>query len=130
MHRTDSFDAFWLHYLRVHSQPRTRQIHYLAITVGIAGILASLFVRDFGLIAVAAVAAAYLIAWSAHLTVERNNPAFFEAPLWSLAAGLRMYVLGITGRLGPHLERAGVGRPQDRRPVPRRIAEDGPPPRP
>lgn len=104
----DSFDAFWLHYLQVHSKQRTRQMHYLAITVGIVGILVSTGVADYGLFAIGGIVAGYLIAWSAHATIEHNSPAFFGAPIWSLGAGLRMYVLGTTGRLGPHLARAGV----------------------
>lgn len=108
MARFATFDAFWLHYLRVHAHRRTRRIHYLAITVGIVGVIVGLFVDDYGLIAIGSIIAAYLIAWSAHATVEHNHPAFFEAPVWSLAAGLRMYYEGLTGGLDEHLSRAGV----------------------
>ncbi len=108
MARFETFDAFWLHYLRVHAKRRTRQIHYFAITVGIAGLIVGLFVDDYGLIAIGSIIAAYLIAWSAHATVEHNHPAFFEAPFRSLVAGLRMYYEWLTGGLGEHLRRAGV----------------------
>lgn len=106
--RTASFDEFWLYYLRVHARRRTRQIHYVAISVGILGILVGLFVDDYGLIAIGSVIAGYLIAWSAHATVQHNHPAFFKAPVWSLAAGLRMYYEGLTGGLDEHLRRAGI----------------------
>lgn len=108
MAKYESFDAFWLHYLRVHSSPRTRRIHYIAITVGIVGVIVGAFVDDYGLIAIGSIIAAYLIAWSAHATIEHNLPAFFEAPFWSLAAGMRMYVTWLTGGLDKQLRRAGV----------------------
>ena len=100
-----SFGEFWPYYLREHSKPRTRLLHYVgtSIVVGIAA-FALLFGNLLWLLAIPL--AGYGFAWLAHFVVERNRPATFTYPLWSLRADFRLYRIALTGGLARELARA------------------------
>jgi len=81
-----SFRAFWPHYLMAHQDPRCRRLHYVGSTGALIGIVF-----------------AYAMAWTGHFAVERNRPATFGNPLWSLIGDIRMYLLWLSGRLESQL---------------------------
>ena len=107
--RKSSYEEFWPFYLQEHAQPRTRHFHYvgtgLVISIGVIAVL----VQRWLWLATMPVAG-YFFAWVSHAFVERNKPASFTHPLWSLISDFRMFFLWISGRLGPELDRAGVAR--------------------
>ena len=107
MSRFRSFAEFWPFYLREHSRPRTRMLHYAGTTLVLLIALAALVTRRWWLLAALPVAG-YALAWAGHFAVERNRPATFSHPLWSLRADFRMWLLWLTGRLGRELEAAGI----------------------
>lgn len=107
MERYTTFRDFWPFYLREHAQPATRLMHYIGTTIGLCLVLYGLATGNL-LWLLGFPLAAYSFAWTSHALVEHNKPATFTYPLWSLIADLRMWALWVTGRLTPHLVRAGV----------------------
>lgn len=106
--RYRSFEEFWPFYLREHSKPRTRALHYAGTSlVVLLAAVAAVSGKWWLLIAVPI--AGYGFAWASHAAVERNRPATFTYPGWSVRADFRMWWLWLTGRIGPELTAAGVG---------------------
>lgn len=102
-----SFAEFWPFYLREHSRPFTRALHYLGTTLVVGLAIAAVLSGRWWLF-VALPLAGYFFAWLAHFAVEKNRPATFTYPLWSLLADFKMWWLWLTGRIGPELHRAGL----------------------
>src|SRR5215813_11864753 len=102
-----TFAEFWPFYLREHSRPATRTLHFVGTTLSLL-LLASAAALRSGRVVVLAIVAGYAFAWVGHFFVEHNKPATFKYPLWSLAADWKMWGLAIAGRLDQELNRAGV----------------------
>jgi hypothetical protein len=45
-------------------------------------------------------------AWIGHFGIEKNKPATFGYPFWSLISDYRMFGLAVVGRLAPEIQRA------------------------
>jgi hypothetical protein len=105
--RFPNFEGFWPYYLREHAQPGTRAVHVAGTWAAAAVLLWGLVFGPWWLLLVAPVIG-YGCAWLSHMLVERNRPATFSHPLWSLRGDLRMAWLAATGRLGAELRRHGL----------------------
>jgi len=105
--RSASYSEFWPYYLREHAEPGTRYMHY-AGTVIATTILVTALVTQTWWALLAYPVAGYGFAWVSHAFIERNKPATFIHPLWSLISDYRMTALAIVGRLKPELVKAGV----------------------
>jgi len=103
--RLDSFEEFWPYYVSEHRQPATRALHFAGTTLVLASLALAFLVSAWWL--AAAPLGGYACAWVGHFFVEKNRPATFTYPLWSLRGDFRMFRLMLLGRMGPELERAG-----------------------
>ena len=102
--RIQKYDEFWLYYLREHSRPASRALHYLGTVCSLGAVAAGVFVSPWCLLAAPVVG--YGPAWIGHFVIEKNKPATFGYPLWSLVSDYKMFGLAIIGRLEPELQRA------------------------
>lgn len=105
--RITSLTEFWPYYLREHRKPVTRAWHYLGSTLALLA-LAALAVTSSPWFLLVGLVAGYGPAWVGHFGFEKNRPATFKYPLWSLACDWRMYFAWASGRLAGELQKAGV----------------------
>ncbi len=106
--RIQTYGEFWPFYLSQHSHPANRALHIIGTAAGAVLLTGGITVFDWRLIGAAPVAG-YAFAWAGHAFIERNRPATFTYPVWSLVSDLRLFGLALTGRLGAELKRQGFG---------------------
>jgi hypothetical protein len=107
MQSSPDYKSFWPIYLAAHRRPATRAIHMAGTGAGFLLILAAILLRSPWLL-LAAIVAGYAFAWISHGVVERNKPATFRHPLWSIFSDFRMLFLWLGGRLDAELSRHGI----------------------
>ena len=101
--RYSSFAEFWPFYVREHSKPLTRRLHFIG-TVSLFPLLVfALFSNLYVLFLLPL--AGYGFAWYAHYYVEKIKPATFKYPLWSLLADFKMFYLMLTGKMDSEIRR-------------------------
>ncbi|MBY0334429.1 MAG: DUF962 domain-containing protein [Acetobacteraceae bacterium] len=102
--RFASFESFWPYYLSENARPATRAVHVAGTWTGIMVLLWALVVGPLWLVLLAPVTGC-AFAGISHMAIERNRPASFTYPLWSLRGDMRMAWLAATFRLGAELRR-------------------------
>ena len=96
--RFNSFAEFYPNYLEEHRHPTCRRLHYV-------GSLLVLVVLGYALISgqwlwlLALPVIGYGFAWVGHFAFERNRPATFQYPLYSLMGDWVMLKDMLTGRI-------------------------------
>jgi len=102
-----TFAEFWPYYLAEHSRPATRWFHFLGTVVWLSLLAVALVTLTLWLLAVMPFAA-YGLAWFSHFFIERNQPATFKYPFFSLLADHKMAFYMVTGQLGRELARHNI----------------------
>ena len=94
-----SFAEFYPFYLSEHANRTTRRLHFLGSSLALLCLVALFFTGDPWWF-LAALAAGYGFAWFAHFRFEKNRPATFKYPLYSLMGDWVMFWEILTGRIG------------------------------
>ena len=96
--RYASFADFYPFYLREHSQRTTRRLHFVGTALALLCLLELMMTGDLSWLVLALVFG-YGFAWAAHMLVEKNRPATFRHPLYSLMGDFRMFWEILTGKI-------------------------------
>ncbi|KQY28742.1 hypothetical protein ASD21_02740 [Caulobacter sp. Root1455] len=94
--RYRTFAAFYPFYLTEHVNRVSRRLHVIGTTLVIA-VLACGFLVDWRFF-VAAPLVGYGFAWVGHFVFEKNRPATFKHPFYSLAGDFRLWFEVVTGK--------------------------------
>ena len=100
-----TFRSFYPYYLTEHGDVKNRTLHF----IGTAGLLAILVIaivmQKWWMLALVPVCG-YGFAWVGHFFIEKNKPATFTYPLYSLGSDFVMFWHILTGQIGEKLEEA------------------------
>ena len=105
--RFATFREFYPFYLSEHRNPTCRKLHFAgsSLVLGII-LLAIVTANAWWLLAVPL--AGYGFAWVGHFAFEKNRPATFTYPLWSLMGDWVMYWQLLTGKIRFDEKQAGA----------------------
>jgi hypothetical protein len=95
--RIRPFSLFYPHYLGEHRNPTCRVLHFIGSWLVIAVLLTAILARR-PLLLIAAPIAGYGFAWVGHFFFERNTPATFRQPWYSLAGDWVLWWQITTGK--------------------------------
>jgi hypothetical protein len=93
-----SFREFYPAYLAEHKERATRRLHFVGTLLVLVVVGLALWQQDLRWLAAAPVFG-YGLAWVGHFVFERNRPATFRHPLYSLAGDFVMFKDILIGRL-------------------------------
>ena len=96
--RYKTFREFYPFYLAEHRHPTCRRLHFVGTTIGVVCLLTA-FVTGRAWYVIGGLVAGYLFAWIGHFFFEKNRPATFTHPWYSLLGDWVMFRDLLTGRL-------------------------------
>jgi hypothetical protein len=91
-----NFGEFYPFYLGEHSHPTNRRLHVLGTTF----VVLLLLLRVLGMFrwAILVPIVGYGFAWVGHFYFEKNKPATFKHPLWSLMGDFKLWFETVSGQ--------------------------------
>lgn len=100
-----SFQDFYPYYLSEHSNPTCRALHYIGTVLGSVFLVLALLTQNLWFLVLYPLCG-YSFAWVGHFAFEKNKPATFNYPIWSLMGDYKMLWMAFNGTLDPFLKEA------------------------
>jgi len=97
--RIKSFEEFYPFYLKQHSNKICRLLHVIGATIVLSLAFTALY-HNMPELWIMVPIAGYGFAWVGHFFFEKNKPATFKYPLWSLKSDFKMYFDILSGKRG------------------------------
>ena len=97
MPRFANFHEFYRFYLSEHRNGTCRRLHFVGSSLALGFVLLAALRGDARWL-LAALASGYAFAWVGHFFFEKNRPATFKYPLWSLMGDFRLFFETVSGR--------------------------------
>lgn len=107
--RISDYESFWVFYVSEHRDATCRRLHFAGTLLFFSFLSLALFVSPWFFLACPL--AGYGFAWAGHYIFEKNRPATFTYPLWSLRADFRMFFWTIAGKMPGEIARAAEAYP-------------------
>jgi hypothetical protein len=96
--RFDSFAEFYPYYLTEHSDRSCRRLHFIGTALVILILIVAVVSDRYALLWLLPVLG-YGFAWAGHFFFEKNRPATFRYPLYSLIGDFVMFRDILVGRI-------------------------------
>lgn len=93
-----TFKEFYPFYLGEHANPTCRQLHFIGTTLLLGLLISAIVTQNYSLLWGLPLAG-YGFAWWGHFGFEKNRPASFKQPLYSLFGDFVMYWQLLTGKV-------------------------------
>ena len=93
-----SFKAFYPYYLKEHADYKNRVLHFIGTLLLISFLITGIITGRWWFFALIPVTG-YGFAWVGHFFIEKNRPATFTYPFYSLAGDFVMFWDILTGQI-------------------------------
>jgi hypothetical protein len=102
--RIRTYREFWPFYVGQHLNETNRRLHYVGTLATL--VCGGLAVAQSSWFFAAMPVCGYAFAWAGHFAFEKNRPATWTYPIWSLCGDFQMFALMSIGRMGAEIEKA------------------------
>ena len=105
MKKYTTLKDFYPFYLTEHSNATNRTLHFIGTFFVIFILFAGIFLSDYRAILIIPFVG-YGFAWVGHFFIEKNRPATFQYPVYSLTCDFIMFWHILTNQIGEKLKEA------------------------